>query len=177
MKRVLSILTVSLTAAACASTYEPPVPPPPPPPLDQPAPGPAFDRQQFAWSTKPGTAAIKGAVNYRPGYSCAGGKVVLTPDAPYSRRRIENLYGSVERAAAPVSEVRARQRAKAGEDYSAFVRTAECSADNRFSFKGLPAGSWFIIVAASPEGDKGEPVALLRRVVLKKGEIRAVTLQ
>jgi hypothetical protein len=177
MKRVLAILTVSLTAAACASTYEAPPPPPPPPPVERPAPGPAFDRQQFAWSTKPGTASIKGLVSYGPGYSCAGGKVVLTPDAPYSRRRIQNLYGSIERAAAPVAEVRARQKARAGEDYSAFVRTADCGADNRFSFKGLPAGSWFIIVAASADGDRGEPVALLRRVVLKKGEVRTVTLQ
>ena len=177
MKRVLLILTVSLTAAACASTYEPPLPPPPPPPLERPAPGRAFDPQQFAWSTKPGTAAIKGVAAYGPGYSCAGGKVVLTPDAPYSRRRIQNLYGAVDHAAEPVAAVRARQKAKAGEDYSAFVRTADCGADNRFSFKGLPAGSWFIIVAVSPEADKGEPMALLRRVVVKRGEVRTVTLQ
>jgi hypothetical protein len=177
MKRALLISTLSLTAAACASTYEGSLPPPPPPPVEQPAPGPAFDRQQFAWSTKPGTAQIKGAVSYAPGYSCAGGKVVLTPDAPYSRQRIRNLYGSVDHAAAPVSEVRGRQKARAGEDYSQFVRTADCGADNRFSFRDLPAGGWFIIVAASQEGGEGEPVALLRRVVLKKGEIRAVTMQ
>jgi hypothetical protein len=176
MKRVLLILTVSLAAAACASTYEPPLPPPPPPPVERPAPGPGFDRQQFAWSTKPGTAAIKGVAAYGPGYSCAGGKVVLTPDAPYSRRRIQNLYGAIERAAEPVSAVRARQKARAGEDYSAFVRTADCGADNRFSFKGLPAGSWFVIVAVSPDGDRGEPMALLRRVVVKKGEVRTVTM-
>jgi hypothetical protein len=177
MKRALLITTVSLTAAACASTYEP-VPPPPPPPVEHgPPPGQAFDSRQFAWSTKPGTAQIKGVVAYGQGYSCSGGKVVLTPDAPYSRRRIQNLYGSIEHAAAPVSQVRARQKAKAGEDYSQFVRTAECGADNRFSFRDLPAGSWFIIVAASPEGGEGEPVALLRRVVVKKGEIRAVTMQ
>lgn len=178
MKRALLITTVSLTAAACASTYEPPVPPPPPPPVEHgPPPGPAFNPQQFAWSAKPGTAQIKGLVAYGQGFSCAGGKVVLTPDAPYSRQRIQNLYGSTEHAAAPVSEVRSRQKAKAGQDYSQFVKTAECGADNRFSFRDLPAGSWFIIVAASPEGDKGEAVALLRRVVLKKGEIRSVTLQ
>lgn len=177
MKRALLITTVSLTAAACASTYEPPVPPPPPPPVEHSTPGPALDPHQFAWSTKPGTAQIKGLVAYGSGYSCAGGKVVLTPDAPYSRQRIQNLYGSTEHAAAPVSVVRSRQKAKAGEDYSQFVRTAACDADNRFSFRDLPAGSWFAIVVASPEGDKGESMALLRRVVLKKGEVRAVTLQ
>jgi hypothetical protein len=177
MKRALIITTVSLTAAACASTYEP-VPPPPPPPAEQgPPPGPAFDHQQFMWSTRPGTARIKGVVAYGHGFSCAGGKVVLTPDAPYSRRRIQNLYGSTEHAAAPVSVVRSRQKSKAGEDYSQFVRTADCGADNRFSFSDLPAGSWFVIVAASPESGKGEAVALLRRVTVKKGEVRAVTMQ
>jgi hypothetical protein len=173
MKRALLIISVSLTAAACASSYELP-PPPPPPPSEA---GPAFNPQQFAWSTRPGTAVIKGMVAYGHGYSCAGGKAVLTPDTPYSRRRIQTLYGAVDHAAAPVSQVRARQKNKAGEAYSQFVRTADCGADNRFSFRELPAGPWFVIVAAAPENDQGEPVALLRRVVVKKGEVRAVTLQ
>ena len=132
--------------------------------------------EQFAWSSRPGTASIRGTVA-AVGYNCSGGKVVLTPDAPFSRRRIKNLYGSIDHAAVPVSVVRSRQVAKASGDYSAFVRTTECGADNHFTFKGLPAGGWFVIVAVEPAGEHGEPMALLRRVELKKGEARTVTLQ
>jgi hypothetical protein len=171
MKRLLLILTVSATAAACSS-----LPPPPPPPMEA-GPGPvAFDARQFAWSNRPGTASIRGTVS-AAGYSCAGSKVVLTPDAPFSRQRIFNLYGSIDHAAVPVSVVRGRQVAKASGDYSTFVRTAECGPDNHFAFTGLPAGGWFIIVAAEPAGDRGEPMAMLRRVVIKKGELRTVGLQ
>lgn len=171
MKRLAFIMTVSALAAACAST--PYVPPPPPPPADTTV---GFRAEDFAWSAKPGTAQIKGTVA-AVGYNCAGGKVVLTPDTPFSRRRIKNLYGAIDHAMAPVSVVRSRQTTKAGGDYSAFVRTADCGADNRFSFRDLPAGGWFAIVAVEPTGEHGEPMALLRRVELKKGEIRSVTLQ
>ena len=77
----------------------------------------------------------------------------------------------------PVSVVRGRQVAKAGGDYSAFVRTTDCGSDNHFTFKGRPAGGWFVIVAVEPRGEHGEPMALLRRVEVKKGEARSVTLQ
>ena len=49
-----------------------------------------FSAEQVAWSSRPGTASIHGTVA-AVGYNCAGGKVVLTPDAPFSRRRIRNL--------------------------------------------------------------------------------------
>lgn len=170
MKRALLIMAASATAAACASTL-----PPPPPAPDAPSTA-GFNSEQFAWSSRPGVASIGGEIGMA-GYSCAGGKVVLTPDAPFSRRRIKNLYGAIDRAAVPVSVVRGRQVAKAGGDYSSFVRTTDCGADNHFTFSGLPAGGWFIIVAVAPTAEHGEPLALLRRVEIKKNEARTVTLK
>ena len=123
-------------------------------------------------------AQVKGVVDYAPGgrrFACAG-QVVLTPDAPYSRRRILQLYGSTDRAVLPVAEVRNRQAQRPSDDYSAFVRKATCDSSGRFSFAGLPAGGWFVIVVAQPPGG-GEPMALMRRVDTRAAGLRSVILQ
>jgi hypothetical protein len=168
------LLAISLCAlvGACAE-----VPPPaPPPPLPPPGPSASFHAHDFAWAAERGSAGIRGAVDYmRDGrhYSCAGGTAVLTPDAPYSRQRIEQLYGSSERAALPVDEVRSRQANRPSDAYSAFVRRTTCDAQGRFVFQGLPAGSWFVIVVAQPAGG-GQSMALMRRVDTHPGVVRTM---
>ncbi len=147
----LRLLAIGLCAAlgACAEVY-PPEPPPPPPQAVRPPP--AFRPSEFAWSTERGSSVVRGLVDYAQGgrrYGCAG-QVVLTPDAPYSRRRILQLYGSTERANLPVEEVRARQDRRPSDDYSAYVKKQGCDAGGHFSFSGLPAGVWFVIVVVSP---------------------------
>ncbi len=179
----LRLLAIGACAAlgACADIYPEEGPPPPPPPREAPPavrPGPAFSPSEFDWSTQRGQGAIRGVVDYSQGgrkYACAG-QAVLTPDAPYSRRRIEQLYGSSERAALPVEEVRARQAHRPSDDYSAYVRKATCDAGGRFSFAGLPSGGWFVIVVAQPPGG-GAPMALMRRVETRGPGLRNVILQ
>ena len=138
---------------------------------------PSFHTHDFAWSSERGSSGIRGEVAYAPGggrFSCSGQPVILTPDAPFSRWRMQQLYGSADRAALPVSEVRGRQGGRPSDDYSAFVRRTTCDASGRFDFQGLPAGGWFIIVVAQPGGQGGEAVALMRRVFTRPGAVRSV---
>lgn len=165
--RTLLLASVALAAAglsACETTM---------------APGPAvavFDATAFAWSTVPGDAAISGLVAYAGGgqrWSCAG-SVGLTPETPWTRQRFQTLYASTERAAVPAAVVRARSVAEASADYQTFVRSTTCDGAGRFSFDGLPAGSWFVIAPVTVAGQ--DPVVLMRRVETGPGSSTSVTL-
>ena len=176
MKFRLLAMGACLALSACAEVYPPEAPPLAPPPVARPVAG--FQPSEFAWSTQRGSATVRGMVDFSQGghkFVCAG-QAVLTPDAPYSRRRIEQLYGSPERAALPVSEVRSRQANRPSDDYSAYVRKAPCDAGGHFSFAGLPAGGWFVIVVAQPSSG-GAAMALMRRVETRPGAVRTVILQ
>lgn len=136
--------------------------------------GAAFDAHDFAWSTVTGGGAISGALNYHQGvvrYTCQGSDVLLTPQTAWSRRRMIILYGSANAAAAPVSIVRARTPSAGTGDYARFVRRTTCDMANRFSFRGLPDGSWFVITIAKPVDGAGEPMAVTRRVETHGGLI------
>lgn len=173
MRPVVPVLVLALTAiAACAS---PRYGPPPPPS------GPAFDPAELAWSQRPGVAAIRGQLSYTGAmgaYTCRNAVVALMPDSPYSRRRIQRLYGAVDRAAVPVSVVRSRQAGQPSDAFQKLVRTSRCDADSRFGFDQLPQGGWFVIVQAKPHSGEGEAVALLRRVQTgRTPQVRSVVLQ
>jgi hypothetical protein len=114
-------------------------------------------------------------VDYGRGFSCSG-QVVLTPEAPYSRWRIVQLYGSDDHAALPVAEVRSRQANRPSDEFSAFVRRTTCDAQGRFSFQGLPAGGWYVIAVARPSSGQGQDMALMRRVETRPGTSRSITL-
>ena len=127
----------------------------------------AFDPRDFAWSTTSGSGSIVGALTYHRGpvrYTCQGSDVLLTPETAWSRRRMMILYGSANAAAAPVSIVRARTPSAGAGDYARFVRRTTCDEDNRFSFRGLPDGAWFVITVGKPVGGGDEPVAVTRRI-------------
>ncbi|HYC75939.1 hypothetical protein [Brevundimonas sp.] len=144
-----------------------------PGPRSGPAPG-VFRADDFAWSTRSGSASIDGRIDYRRGgeiYTCTG-SVGLTPDTPYTRARIRTLYGSTDRAAVPEAIVRARTVAEPSADYRAYVRSETCE-NGRFSFTGLPDGGWFIIAPVSAGGD--DRVVLMRHVDTRSGRI-SVTL-
>jgi hypothetical protein len=174
----LRLLAIGTCAALGACAEVPPLQPPPPPPVAA-RPAPAFQPSEFSWSTERGSAIVRGLVDYAQGdrhYTCAG-QVVLTPDAPYSRTRILQLYGSTERADLPVDEVRARQDRRPSADYSAYVRKEGCDASGHFQFTGLPSGGWFVIVVAQPQSGNVPPMALMRHVETHAGAVRTVVLQ
>jgi hypothetical protein len=137
-----------------------------------------FNEHDFSWSRSPGAGSIYGVLNYRSGdtvYSCSGRDVILTPETPWVRRRMFILYGSTETAAVPADIVRARTPAGSSGDYASYARKTTCDGANRFSFRGLPDGGWYVITLARPEDGGPGSVAVMRRVVTH-GAVRGVIL-
>lgn len=139
----------------------------------------AFSAEDFAWSQVKGKSQVAGRVTYKQGpvrYTCAGATVILTPETPWSRRRMEVLYKSAERSALPSAEVRARTPMAPPGDSGPFIKRAICDAADRFSYAGLADGAWFMITIAKPVGVQGDAVALMRRVVTKGGKLTVTEL-
>jgi len=175
-----NLLAVSICAAlgACG-TVSTLAPPPPPPSEEAPPPSAPFEARDFAWSTEHGSASIRAQVAFsREGqrFSCAGQQVVLMPETPYTRSRMATLYGSDQRAALPVTEVRSRQGVRPSSDLAPFIRKAGCDSQDRFSFEGLPAGGWYMIVAVQPTSGGGEQMALMLHVRTRAGVTRTVVV-
>jgi hypothetical protein len=173
-RALIAIAALGVTLAACAPTLGPP-----PPPLSPSAGASTFRAEDFAWSTETGRGAIAGKLAFHAGrthYSCVKGTVILTPETPWTRRRMEVLYLSAESAALPADEVRARTPSAPSGDYSAFIRKATCDATNKFSFAGLPDGAWYVIAAAKPVDGPGPTMAVMRRVVTHAGRVTPLAL-
>jgi hypothetical protein len=171
-----TVLAFGAVLSACAPTMGPPM-------RGGMGPGPssAFRASDFAWSTGVGRNGLAGRLAYKAGtarYTCANSSVILTPETPWTRQRMLVLYRSTERAALPADEVRARTpAAPPGGDYSDFVRRATCDATDRYSFSGLPNGSWYVITIGRPVAQpNGASVALMRRVVTRGGRVTAADL-
>lgn len=164
---VLALSSLALAGAACAPTT-----------MTGPSmPGPvstAFSAEAFGWSAHRGQGGIEGQVTFRregQTYACTG-SVALTPDTPYTRNRFQTLYGSTNQAAVPEAVVRARTVPDPNADYRSFVRSTTCS-EGRFSFSGLPDGSWFLITPVSAGGDR---IVLMKRVEIRGGRTVNVAL-
>lgn len=168
MRKITAVvLAVSALSALAACNEGPELGPPAPRPVYAPPPPPpnagGFRDSDFAWSTAPGAGQIVGVLAYKGAatrYTCRD--VVLTPETPWSRARMRMLYLSTSATAVPVADVRARTPAETN-DYARFARRAECNAQGRFSFGGLPDGAWFVITVATPVGG-GDQMAVMRRV-------------
>ena len=170
----LAIVALAAALGACEPTYGPP----PPTRITTPTEETQFRAADFAWSKGSGRNALSGQVTYRAGalrYGCAGAPVVLTPETPWSRKRIGVLYMSTERAALPIDEVRARGAEAPPGDSEPFVRKVTCDKDSQFRFAGLPDGAWYVVVPAKPIGGSGPTLALMRRVTTRGG--RAVSFE
>jgi hypothetical protein len=171
---ILSVLAVSAALAACTPTLGPP-----PPGGYGAGSSSTFRAEDFAWSTENGHGGIAGHIAYRDGktrYACAHATVILTPETPWTRHRMQVLYHSMEQAAEPADEVRARTPSAPAGDYSAYVRRTTCDAANRFTFTGLPDGAWFAITIAKPASGEGPGVALMKRVVTQGGRVTPLAL-
>lgn len=173
----LTLALLSLVAlGACEPMYGPP---PPTGRVVTPTEDTQFHAGDFAWSKAPGHNGLSGAVTYRAGavrYGCSGSTVVLTPETPWSRRRIGVLYQSTERAALPIDDVRSRSGAAPPGNSEPFVRKVQCDTASRFAFSNLPDGSWYVVVPAKPIGASGPTLALMRRVTARGGRTVAIEL-
>ena len=170
--RLIAAAALLGTLCACAPTYGPPPPGRsasfPPPPADG-----AFRASDFAWSRAPGRNALVGSLNFHAGavrYTCAGTTVVLTPETPWSRKRMMVLYKSDQRSALPTSDVRSRTAQAPAGDSDPYVRRAACDSTDHVSFTGLPDGAWYAVTLAKPVGGQGGgSFAMMRRVVTRGG--------
>lgn len=158
--RISFLLGAGLLLAGCQtgpSAPWGPVPPPPPPP----------PRNEFEWSAANGPNIIEGEAVWRHGhqaFSCAGQSVGLTPETPYTRKRMVELYGSDEAAIRTVAEVRARSAVAPTRDYRAYVRSTECDSRGRFVFRDLPDGGWFVIARVISKSGASEVAMRLTHV-------------
>ena len=172
----LSLVSI-LVLAGCAETpVGGPLPPPPPPPPLAAAPSgivitTPFRAEDFAWSTQPGAAHIRGLS--APQQSCAGNVVALSPDTAYTRERMVKLYGSVEYAVIPTPVVRAKKIANDNPALRGYVRGARCDSNGSFAFDNIPAGSYFVI---GEVGDPQGPRVVMRRVTAVAGRVLQVPL-
>jgi hypothetical protein len=173
-------LAVAALATACSTTSGSPGPSSsssPPPTVSGTA---QFNAGDFAWSQRTGANIIAGKVAYRQGavrYTCAGSAVVLTPETPWSTRRMAALYGSAERAALPADEVRRRTPSAPAGDAGPYVKRTTCDEADQFAFGSLPDGAWYAITIARPVGaPSGATVALMKRVVIRGGRTAPLTL-
>ena len=175
--RLIAAAGLAGLVSACAATTGPS--PPMGGPVDAGPDRTAFVAEDFAWSQVKGKAQLAGRVTYRQGpvrYTCAGATVILTPETPWSRRRMEVLYKSAERSALPSAEVRARTPMAPAGDSGPFIKRAVCDAADKFSYAGLADGAWYLITIAKPVGTTGDAVALMRRVVTKGGKLTVTEL-
>lgn len=173
--RLVPALGLTLILAACSTPGGPSV--------STGGPGPAdadFSADDFAWSKEAGRNTVAGKLAYHQGavrFSCTGSTVVLTPETPWSRRRMSVLYGSTGYAALPAEEVRSRTPNAPAGDAGPFVRRTTCDAANAFSFAGLPDGAWYVISIARPANDpKAAGVALMRRITTRGGRVTQAPL-
>ena len=173
--RLLAAAALMGLLSACAPTLGPP----PPGAMPAPSPGePAFHASEFEWSQHPGTGAIVGHLAFSRGgvhYSCKGDTVILTPETPWSKRRMEVLYLSSERAALPTDQVRARTADAPAGDSTPYIKRTSCDASDRFSFVRLPPGAWYVITIAKPAKGGGS-YAVMKRVVTQNGRVTTVGL-
>jgi hypothetical protein len=167
---------VGATLSACAPMYGPP----PPGRVERmpPAPDGAFRAGDFAWSQAAGRNTLAGALAHAgtARYSCAGATVVLTPETPWSTRRMQVLYKSDQRASLPADDVRSRQNQAPPGDSNPYVKRALCDAADRFTFSNLPDGAWYVVTIAKPVGVAGPSLAVMRRVTTRGGRVTAFEL-
>lgn len=166
--RFLAAAALLGSLTACAPTYGPP---PPGRGATMPAPDSTFRAGDFAWSKQPGHDSLIGILTYRNGatrYTCAGATVVLTPETPWSRKRMMVLYKSDQRSALPTAEVRGRTAQAPPGNSDPFVRRATCDSTDHVNFSGLPDGAWYAVTLARPvPGATGGSMAVMRRVVTR----------
>lgn len=172
-------LTAAILLLGALGACEPMYGPPPPSRITTPTPDTQFRASDFAWSKAPGRNVLAGQVTYHAGalrYGCAGSPVVLTPETPWSKKRIGVLYLSTERAALPIDDVRGRSDIAPPGNSEPYVRKVTCDGASRFTFSGLPDGAWYVVVPAKPVDGKGPTLALMRRVVTRGGRTASFDL-
>ena len=140
-----------------------------------------FDAQAIAWSKKPGANAIVGTAELTmlgQTKTCAGLEVRLVPDAPYTRDRVEMLYGTTSEGYVEADEARRIQQrsdAAVAPAYKRSHKVTTCDGKGRFSFANLADGSYYVLAPVlwrKPGASEPDGGFLMQRVALAGGETK-----
>lgn len=136
----------------------------------------AFNARQAAYILHHGSNTIEGQaiVRYSDGpASCAGDVATLVPDTPYTRARLNRLYGG-SRAFAAISTA---PRLPRDRNYEAYVRHAPCDADGRFRFDRLADGRYVVVAPLRQAGEaRSEGESIRQGVAVRGGKTRSILL-
>lgn len=107
-----------------------------------------FNENEFAKLLEPtGKNTIKGSAFMRKAngevVTCAGTKIVLFPNVPYSAERVQAIYGSTEQGFYPIGG-RPIEFIPDNPSYSTKGRESICNAQGQFLFENVKDGDYFI---------------------------------
>ncbi len=134
-----------------------------------------FNADEIKWIQSTGNSSISGSaflrLNEKEQKGCAGFGVELLPVAGYSNERILNIYGNNSQGQVLMKDNPPKFTPDPTE-YHELVRKSKCDEKNQFSFKGLPAGEYYVIffIIWKDETGKDDGGAVMRRVSLKAGD-------
>jgi len=173
MRNGLGVLLLASALAACAT--RPPVVRPVAHRAPKPHPG-TFNARQARHTLRHGTNTIDGQaiVRYSDGpASCAGDVATLVPDTPYTRARLNKLYGG-SRA---FTEISTAPRLPRDRNYEAYVRHAPCDAEGHFRFDHVADGHYVVVAPLRQAGQpRTQGESIRQSVAVRGGETSSILL-
>jgi len=144
-----------------------------------------FDVREVAWAAQPGANAVRGRAFIDPGdgetRTCAGAVVALLPDSSYTRERMLNLYGSLDRGVNNMAHGAAQRLDPADPAYVKAARQSTCDVRGGFAFNNVPDGVWYVTTSVVWRTRGNDPTSqqgagLMQRVTLSGGRHQTLTL-
>lgn len=139
---------------------------------------PAFDEHNARFMLQHGLNVIVGRAAGQDGFghyaSCAGDSAILIPDTPYTRYRLDRLYGGPYRLSAAI---RGAPHLPRDPHYQAYVRHAPCGPDGAFEFDRVADGHYIVVAGLhSPAERPGGGISMRQFVQVYGGISRSIVL-
>lgn len=133
---------------------------------------PAFDAVDAGLVLRGGNNVVVGRaayVTYGGAYaSCAGGQAILLADTPYTRWRLDRLYGG---GYPRIADISGAPTLPAAPGYAGYVRRARCGPTGGFEFDGLADGQYVVVAGLYVPGERPDSGLSIRRNVAVYGGI------
>ncbi len=133
---------------------------------------PAFDAADAGLVLRGGNNVVVGRaafVTFGGAYaSCAGGQAILLADTPYTRWRLDRLYGG---GSPRVAAIAGAPGLPAAPGYGAYVRHARCGPTGGFEFDDLADGQYVVVAGLYVPGERPDDGLSIRRDVAVYGGI------
>ena len=140
--------------------------------------GPYFDVRQARYVLRHGTNTVLGRAEVddsQNGYaSCAGDEASLIPDTPYTRYRLDRLYGGAHRRSADIRDAPHLPR---DPHYQSYIRHAPCGPSGVFEFDQVADGHYVVVAGLhSAREGLGGGLSVRRTVAVYGGTTRSLVL-